>query len=129
MSVLDLSLIHISFVREDFCRFDRLLIVRKQVFGIAHDLDLDEISASHFTGEAGDTDCFLCISCAGCVRQQRYVLRDKVQNILFWSGIGTAQGERDDLGIGIFDCRTDQVGIVFSGTQDKACLLYTSRCV
>ena len=51
-----------AFLGEDFCGLNGFCIIRQEVFRIAHDFDLYEITAADFPGQAGNADGFVGIT-------------------------------------------------------------------
>ena len=59
-----------TLIVQNLSSLDGLLVVRKQIFGVAHDFNLNEITAAKLSGKACNADCFICISGTAGIWQQ-----------------------------------------------------------
>ena len=105
---------------EDFGRLDGLLIVRQQVFGVAHDLDLDKITAADFAAQPRNAHCLVCVARARGVGQQGHALGDVIQNVGRATLVRAAQRKRDDLRARVVHSGVDQIERILARTQNKA---------
>ena len=99
---------------------DGLVVVRQQVFGVVHDLDLHEVAAAQLPGQAGDAHRLVGVPGPGGVGQQGDALGDVVQDVLVVLGVGPADRQGDDLRPRVPDGGLDELQGVFPGAQDKA---------
>ena len=105
-----------AFFGQDFRGFDGFVVVRQEIFGVAHDFDLDEVATADFTGQVGDADGFVCRAGARRVREQGDVFRDIIEDVIFLTGFDAAQGHGYDLGTALFDSGLDEVDRKLTGT-------------
>ena len=82
---------------EDFGCADGFLIVRQQIFAVAHDLDFDKVAAADLARQACNAHRFVRVARARGVGQQGDALRDVIEDVRGAALVGAAQRERDDL--------------------------------
>ena len=98
---------------------DGFHVIGKEIFGITHDLDLYEITASKLTGKASDANGFLCVSRPRGVGKKRDSFGYVVENVFVLLGIGAADCQGDDLSSSILNCRLDELHRIFARTENE----------
>src|SRR5699024_2514495 len=104
---------------EDLRGFNRFLVVRKQIFCVTHDLDLDKIAAPQFSRQSGYADGFFGVSGSAGVWKQSYALGYVVEDVFLLPGVRPANGQSYYLSSGVSDGGFYEFERIFSRTENK----------